>query len=133
MKNRLTRSAVIGFAAAPLPPALILTIISPITTRLHWYDFFGWIVVFYLCALMLNLIVGIPAFLIFAPRGLIRWWSAFSIGAIGGFIAAVVLMRPANSASAYLLLYAALGALSGLTFWSTWKAGESLRKQKEVV
>ena len=126
----LTRAAVIGLTAAPLPPALILTSISPISTPLHSHTFFGWLVVFYLSLLMLNLVVGIPAFLILAPRKLIRWWSAFSIGAIGGFVSAIVLMGPANLACIYLLLYAALGALSGLTFWSAWKANESLGKHR---
>jgi hypothetical protein len=128
--RKFSRSAAIGLAAAPLPVAVILVVISPITATLNWYTFLGWTLVFYLYATIPNIVFGLPAFLMLAPRNLIRWWTALSVGGVIGLLASAILARPANIAPRYLALYAALGAISGLTFWCTWKVAESLNQHK---
>jgi hypothetical protein len=112
-------AAVLGFLAASLVPALILAVGTPLvgdlTSRLRWA------LIFFLYSAAATLILGVPFFLMFLGFKRVRWWSALCVGAAIGAVVDEVLLSESTNRMRGALLFAAIGAAAGLTFWIVWK------------
>ena len=51
----------------------------------------------------------------------VRWWSALCVGAAIGAAVDEVLLSGSTNRVRGALLFAAIGAAAGLTFWIVWK------------
>ena len=116
---RKTIAAVLGFLAAALVPALILGMGTPIagnlTSKLVFtFVFFGY-------SAIASLVLGGPFFLVFLSFKRVRWWSALCVGAAIGAAVDEVLLSGSTNRVRGALLFAAIGAAAGLTFWIVWK------------
>jgi hypothetical protein len=77
---------------------------------------FGFMMLFYLVALPIGIILGLPALFILAKIGGLAWWTATLIGVIAGLIISFLLQLP-------IPLYAPIGPAWAIVFHSVWKMG----------
>jgi hypothetical protein len=97
-------------AVAPLPFALMQTFSDPesILGALFLAVLFGFPI-----ALVHAGLLGVPAYLLMRRRWPLKWWNAVPAGAMIGGLPAYLLWQDGKAA----LLFAACGAVGGLTFW----------------
>ena len=128
---RQETAAIVGFLVAPVLPALVLGALTPVTTR-EVPDLTSAIVLFpiaYVFSVVFTGLFGAPAFFLGRRLRLIRWWSSSIVGFAIGAAAAFIVGYPAPTAFTTVMIYALLGAASGLIFWTIW---EQRRPQSET-
>src|ERR1700722_10792073 len=87
------RSTAIAFFVTPAVPALWLCLMVRITRHLDLLAqlvLFPW---FYNIAMLVMIVLGIPAILLGERLNLIRWWSALIAGALIGAIVTVIIQN----------------------------------------
>src|SRR6478752_5410002 len=92
MRRKL--AGVIGLLSAPLASAVIAVLTTPAATEIGLANMLGFLVLFYIVALVLELLIGGPLFLICFYLNIIRWWSAVCVGGLIGAVAAVAMRAP---------------------------------------
>ena len=116
-----TQSAAVtaAFFIAPVLPGIFLPLVG------NWRfppDVVGALLV-YVVALPLIFVVGLPLFWLFSRIRTFSWWSSILGGALGG-VAILALVGGRYNLSGYaLLLYGAVGAATGLAFWTVVMLG----------
>lgn len=120
------RAAILGVLAAPLGPAFLGALMTPLSggpINTDLTSVLGQAMVAYPFVLVLGNIVGVPLFLIFRRYDLARWWSAVLSGVIAGAFWVGVITRRFEVHNFVLL--GIEGALAGLTFWVIWRLAET--------
>jgi hypothetical protein len=74
------------------------------------------IMLFYLVALPIGIILGLPALFLLAKTGRLACWTATLMGVIAGLIISSLLHLP-------IALYAPIGPAWAIAFYSVWKMG----------
>lgn len=122
------RATLVGFSAASAVPPLILAGLAlPTEQSVHRVSeallFVGVAFLTFLpYSLLFTLLIGGPSFWLCKRLGLVTWWLALAVGALGGIL--VSLMQPANEpVGDAMLKYVPLGTIAGLAFWLVWKRG----------
>jgi hypothetical protein len=128
MRLRKVIAALGAFLIASLIPAAILGVTSP-PVEGNPYAMAGMSVVFYFFSAVATLLLGVPAFLIFLRLDLIRSWSGAGAGAVVGAVMGVA-VQPTPLQVYTVAIMAAMGSLSGFTFWLIWS--RVLRKDSET-
>ena len=113
----------VGLFLAPVVPAISVAILIPpaALSALPW--FLGLVMCFYLVALALGSLVGLPILFLLAYFRLLNWASVL----VGGFIVGVVsitlfgLLHTMQLRT--LALYGIEGAASAAIFWFFWSVG----------
>lgn len=118
----LARAAV-GFGVAPLIPAAIFAVVTPLVST--WPARLGMVAVGYFYAAAVMTVFAVPTFILLFRRQLVRWWSAVATGFLTGALAAMALRGSAPFHYPTVLLLGAAGALAGLVFWLIWRVGLS--------
>jgi hypothetical protein len=128
MRLRKVIAALGAFLIASLIPAVILGVAGPLVEG-NSYAMAGMGVVFFFFSAIATLLLGVPAFLIFLRLDLIRWWSGAGAGAVVGAVMGAAVQS--NPLQVYTIaIMAAMGSLSGLTFWLIWS--RAVRKDSET-
>jgi hypothetical protein len=132
-------STLAAFAVVPLVPTLLIMINAAITSE--WQGHYFWAMLsMYLPSAIVELVFGVPAYLLGRRLKLIRWWSALIVGAVTGamvFVAlqwnplANVTLQSAGHLAIGLVLWSAAGAISGAVFWGIWILGHNNQKVVE--
>jgi len=74
----------------------------------------------YLFALLAEIVIALPLFLMVMRLSLFRWWSAIIGGVLVGVLADILVRSLRIPDSAELARFAAIGAISGVSFWRVW-------------
>jgi hypothetical protein len=77
----------------------------------------------YVIALPFVFAVGLPLFLLFSRLGIFGWWGSILGGALGGVAILAFVGGRYNLWGFPLILYAAVGAATGLAFWGVVMLG----------
>jgi hypothetical protein len=108
-----------AFWVSPIVPGVVL----PFLDLLSWqsshlgYALLG-ILACYILSLAIGMLVGLPMFLLFSRLRLFSWWGSMLAGFLSGDIIVAVVGALSNLEVRALLIYGALGAATGLTFWA---------------
>lgn len=141
-------STVLAFLAAPILPAIAAGLGSPVTSTLRTpvglistdpVSVFGFALLFYIVALPVSVVLGIPALAVLSRYDMVRWWSAALVGSAIGILGLLIMvfdrvLRSHSFAQEIdaLILYGVVGALSGLVFWLIWRRGRALPPNKSL-
>jgi hypothetical protein len=115
---------VIAFLVSPLVAAALFASVSWLSSGLSndpLEPFATAVVVFVYAGIGMG-ILAFPAYVLLNRVGLVRWWSASGAGAVLGLI--FDLGFGSSWSSPWLRGHfgmAAIGAISGLAFWSVWR------------
>lgn len=121
-------ATVVGFVAASIFPAAVLSVWAPLSGKLTIVTVAGSFFVFYHFSAAFTVLFGLPAFLLlrrFAPG---RWWSVLGVGFLLGMPVGIVLRLPDLPNPNDMLIYGPLAAGSTLLFWLIWRWGNNPSK-----
>jgi hypothetical protein len=113
-----------AFFISPIIPGVVL----PFLDFLSWqsahlgYALLG-ILLCYLLSLAIGMLIGLPMFLLFSRFRLFSWWGSVLAGFCSGAIIVAVVGGLSNLEGRALLIYGAIGAATGLTFWAVVMLG----------
>jgi hypothetical protein len=116
--------AVISFLVAPLFPAAMLGLLTPITGGVINTDpvsILGLMPVGYFFSAVATALLGVPAFLLLKHFDLVRWWSAIASGLVIGALVAIAIRLPSVVQARDLLVMVPIGGASALIFWLIWR------------
>ena len=122
---RRTTAAVVGFLVASLIPALLFSVLSPVSGGTDIIAMLRLLPGFYVFSLLATVVLAVPVFLLFLRFRLVRWWSVlgagFGIGALIGFI-----VRSPNPVQIRDVLVMSLtGVAAALGFWLVWNQAKA--------
>lgn len=117
------RTQLLGFALAPMIPAVLFAAASPGLTDGRLLTSFALLPIFYLYALVFTCVLGIPAYLFLQRFALLTWWSTLIAGAVLGAASMTLVQATASVA----LFGAAVGAGEALLIWIAWRFSRSSR------
>jgi hypothetical protein len=109
-------ATVAAFLIAPLGPSAWGGAWTLIADKGDVIPPFGFMMLFYLVALPIGIILGLPALFLLAKTGHLAWRTAALMGVIVGLIISSVLHLP-------IALYAPIGPAWAIAFYSIWKMG----------
>ena len=123
-------AATVGFLVAPVVPALMLGLLTPVTAeRLDWLTVLGLLPIGYFFSAAATIVFGVPTFLVLRRLKQVHWWSVIAAGfAIGTLVGAVVRPPAKNwmaAATDNFPTFGATGACSALVFWLVWRQGRT--------
>jgi hypothetical protein len=125
VKPRIT--TIIAFIAVPIIPAAGLAMLTDWSFNSFWL-----VLLYYPHALIITSALSVPAYFIGKWLGLIRWWSALTVGLFIGTLFGYWLMEDSVYGPGLVtpLFFAenvfwltAFGGLSGFVFWWVWSVG----------
>jgi hypothetical protein len=119
----------LGFALAPMIPAVVFAATSPGLTDGRLLTSFALLPIFYLCALVFTCVLGIPAYLLMQRFALLTWWATLIAGAVLGGASMTMIQATASVA----LFGAAIGASEALLIWITCRFSRSSRDNGRPV
>jgi hypothetical protein len=108
-----------AFFIAPVLPSLLIPLTGPWRFPPDW----GGALIMYLGALPIVFVLGLPLFLLFSKIRIFSWWGSILGGGIGGLVILALLGGRYNLHGYLLLLYGAVGAATGLAFWTVVMLG----------
>ena len=113
----------VGLFVAPVVPAITVAVSVPPTTLsvLPW--FVGRVICFYLLALVLGSLVGLPMLFLLAHFRLLNWASILIGGSIVGVVSITVFGLLHTLQLRTLALFGMEGAASAAIFWIFWNVG----------
>jgi hypothetical protein len=126
--QRLT-AGIIGFAAAPLAPAVLFAMENSLMSPKDILGRLGWIPLIYVPALVITVVLGLPLFLLLRRFELVKWWSALGLGAVVGALVGLLLQSPQFDI-VQLLYSTSSGCLGALGFWLIWRQGRDSCKHE---
>ena len=118
-------ATVIGFVAASILPAAMLSVWAPLSGTPSIASVAASFVVAYPFSAGFTLLLGLPAFLFlrrFAPG---RWWSVLAVGFLLGIPVGIIIRLPGPPNPNDMLVHGPLAAGSTLLFWLIWRLGNS--------
>ncbi len=115
-------ATVLGFLAASMFPAAMLSIFTPLSGELSLGSAAGSFVVAYPFSAAFTFLFGIPTFLLLRRFGPGKWWIAVIVGFFLGIPVAVV-VRTGSLNPRDMLVFGPLAAGAALVFWLIWKSG----------
>jgi hypothetical protein len=107
-----------GFLAASIFPALVLTVLWPLSGRYDLESMSKTFIVYFSGALAAVVLLGIPSFLILRPLAPGKWWMPLVAGSILSIPLIFVLPGHATLES---LVFVPVTAFSALVFWLVWR------------
>jgi len=105
-----------AFLIAPLGPSTWGGLWALIADKGDVFPPFGFMMLFYLVALPIGIILGLPALFILARIGRLAWWTAILIGVFAGLIISSLLQLP-------IPLYAPIEPAWAIVFYWVWNMG----------
>jgi hypothetical protein len=123
-----TTATVLGFVAASIFPAAVLSVSSPLGGKLTIGSVAVSFFVSYPFSAAFTLLFGLPAFLLLRRFGSGRWWSVLGVGFLLGIPVTIAIRLPHSPNLNDLLINGPLAAGSTLLFWWIWRRGNNLSK-----
>lgn len=120
-------AAIIGFAIAPIVPALMVSLGTPVTPEgPDLLTTIGLFPIGYLFSAAVTGLLGVPLFLLARRLNLVRWWSAVMAGSAIGIAGSIAFQWPniGEINSSANVIYALTGALAAFVFWVIWTFGQ---------
>lgn len=108
-----------AFFIAPLLPSVFI----PLVGRWRFPPDVVAALVAYVIALPFIFAFGLPLFLLFSRLRIFSWWGSILGGALGGLAILALVGGRYNLHNYSLLLYGAVGAVTGLAFWTVVMLG----------
>lgn len=116
------RATMAALLVAPLAAAVGLLVVGGVKSGVAQAE---WALVlffpYYLCAVVVEVVLGLPAFLLLRRFGAFRWWSATLAGVVAGILVFVVMSFGDP------VLFGGIGGLSAFVFWGVWHQGARQR------
>jgi riboflavin transporter FmnP len=118
-RGKMTKQALLAFAATPLIAALLYVTISSFdgAFTLGTGEILIAAVLMYCGALFLEVLLALPSYLLLRHFDCIRWWSASGVGFVVGYVGALVIRTPVAPVLRGNIPIALIGVISGLGFW----------------
>ena len=117
-------AALIGFAVAPIVPALMFCLGTPVTREeTSLLTIIGSLPIGYLFSAAFTGLLGAPLFLLARRWNVVRWWSAAVGGAAIGLVASIAVRWPGEINNSANIIYALTGAVAAFVFWVIWSFG----------
>ena len=91
---RQSTATVIGFVAASIFPAAMLSLWAPLSGKLSVGSVVGSFVVAYPFSAVFTVLFGLPAFLLLRRLRPGRWWSVLAVGFLLGIPVGIVIRLP---------------------------------------
>jgi len=115
-------AAIVGFITAPLVPAVVFAVLTPLATEPDIPTLLGFALVFYFFSAIAILLLGAPIYFLLRHFDLVNWWSTLGCGIVAGAVVGVV--EGSSSVQLHgLLVFSAVGAASAFSFWLVWRQG----------
>jgi len=133
VKTTRPAAACIGFLAASLvPPVVFLSLAEPERAG-GAFEIFGAFLGLLFFSVVIVVLFGVPAFLLFVRLGIVRWWSTLGAGAGFGAVLGFLLRAPNPPETNDIFTMAGAGGGAALVFWLVWEGlsasrGEGLNK-----
>src|SRR5580658_1812950 len=122
-KNQDTATTA-AFWVSPIIPGVVLPFLDLFSWRsAHLgYVLLG-VLACYLVSLAIGMLIGLPMFLLFSRQRLFSWWGSIVAGFLSGDIIVAVVGALSDLEWRAFLIYGAVGAATGLTFWAVVMLG----------
>jgi hypothetical protein len=108
-----------AFFIAPMLPSISIPLAGPSSFPPGVVE----ALLLYVIALPLVLLFGLPLFLLFSKMRIFSWWGSILGGLFGGVLILGLVGGRYNLRGFPLLLYGAVGAVTGLAFWAVVMLG----------
>jgi hypothetical protein len=122
---RRVTAGVVGFAVAPLVPAIFFAVRNSLVGPWDVVARVAMVPMVYLPSALFTVVFGLPIFFLFLRFRLIRWWSVLGAGLGIGALVGVIVQSP-NLQPPEILFTAVTGAASALCFWLFWRQGREV-------
>jgi len=122
---RKSTATIVGFVAASIFPAAVLSVWWPLSGKLTIGSVIGSFVVAYPFSAAFTVLFGLPAFLLLRRFGPGRWWSVLAVGFLLGIPVGIVIRLPGLPNPNDMLVDGPLAAGSTLLFWLIWRRGNN--------
>ena len=116
-------AAAVGFFAASIFPAVVLSVAAPLDGKLSISSAAISFVVAYPFSAAFALLLGIPTFLLLRRFGPGTWWAVLAIGFVLGILVSIMVRLPSQPNPHDFLVDGPLAAGSALVFWLIWRRG----------
>ena len=121
---RESAAAAVGFLAASIFPAAVLSVMAPLNGELSISSAAVTFLAAYPFSAAFTFLFGIPTFLLLRRFGPGKWWSVLVVGFLLGALVSVVVRLPGRPNPHDILLDGPLAAGSALVFWLIWRRGK---------
>jgi len=108
-----------GLFITPAVPAAIAAMATRITPDDDIFSNWALFPIYYIFTMPFMAVFGVPLMFLGINHNLVRWWSAATAGAFVGAIVGLTFRQHDMN----LIPSAAVGAVTGLTFWLIWRIG----------
>ena len=115
---------VAGFLIAPIIPAAIIGMWSPLVEQGAVGAKLLLTLIFYLFTSQVSIVFGIPAYFLLRRFKLVNWWSSLTVGFVSGAIVSIIIRMPNPIPWHDIFIMGSMGATAGLTFWLVWRRGQ---------
>lgn len=113
-----------GFIAASVLPAVLLSVVDPISGQRDAQSVIGSFLVTYFFTASATLALGLPCFMMLRRVGAAGLWSAVFAGALVAVVALALVRFSISLEAITVLKFASLGAAAGFVFWLFWRSGQ---------
>lgn len=117
---------VLAIVATPLMASAAMLITSS-DVREDWLLALGFFPLVYFFAFLAEVLIALPLFLLLLRAKLVTWWSALLGGAAVACFTDVLIRALRVPGTPELLRFAAIGAISGLSFWWIWRGSIGMK------
>ena len=115
----------LGFLAAAIIPAAVLSVVAPLSGKLSVSSALGSFLGFFPFSAAAVIVFGMPAYLLLRRFGPGNWWSVLAVGFLLGVPVAIALRLPGRPDFRDFLTTGPLAAASTLVFWLIWRRGRN--------
>lgn len=119
----------VGFVIAPILPAFILAVASPVTREGDVGHIIQGTLFFYFYSALFTLLLGVPTFVVLWKSRLITWWAVLVSGFALGSIVAIALRLPSLDGILHIPMFGLTGAATTFLFWLIWRLGRDDNEQ----